>query len=644
MADNVELNPASGGATISTDEVGGVQVQRVKMQIGADGAASDVHSGNPLPVTGTVAATLSEPISVDDNGSTLSVDDGGATLSIDDGGGSVTVDGSVAVSSLPALAAGTNNIGDVDVLTLPALPAGTNNIGDVDVLTLPTIGQLPASLVSGRLDVNIGAGSVGITGTATTQDTSSLVDNAGFTDGTSRVLPPGYVFDEVAGTALTENDIAAARIDAKRAQVLVLEDATTRGQRAAVSAGGAVSVAVATALPAGTNNIGDVDIVTDATQVTEDAVAASNPAGPQLMARARSVPLSAEVPAADHVALNANRLGALFVNSPNSTVTGQATSATTIVTVPCEGMGLAVFELAGTWVATIVFEGTVDGASWFSVQGFAVATDASVTGATANGQWRIPLSGLAQVRARASAYTSGTVFANASASNGSAIQLATQAPPGTGATSLGKAEDAPAGSGDTGVAMLAVRRDTPGTGIGADGDYAFLEVDSTGSVRTAVQGRAAHDATAAGNPVLVGGVASSTRPTAVSSGDAAQVWADLHGSPIVLLGGPNALTTRGLTNFTTNTAADVIAAAGAGVKIAVMGILVTNAHATVATKVSIRDDATVKVTGYAPAAGGGFVISGSTPIFTTTANAPVRAVCGTTGADVDVNVWGYLTV
>lgn len=35
-----------------------------------------------------------------------------------------------------AIPAGTNNIGDVDVLTLPALPAGTNNIGDVDVLSI----------------------------------------------------------------------------------------------------------------------------------------------------------------------------------------------------------------------------------------------------------------------------------------------------------------------------------------------------------------------------------------------------------------------------------------------------------------------------------------------------------------------------
>lgn len=70
----------------------------------------------------------------------------------------------------------------------------------------------------------------------------TLVDNAAFTDGTTRVAVNGYIFDEVAGTALTENDVAAARIDSKRSQVTVLEDATTRGQRAAVSAAGRLSV------------------------------------------------------------------------------------------------------------------------------------------------------------------------------------------------------------------------------------------------------------------------------------------------------------------------------------------------------------------------------------------------------------------
>lgn len=87
-----------------------------------------------------------------------------------------------------------------------------------------TAAQLPAALVSGRLDVNIGA-SINL------PLADTIVDNGAFVDGTSKVFPLGYVFDEVAGTALTENDAAAARIDSKRAQIITLEDPTTRGAR-----------------------------------------------------------------------------------------------------------------------------------------------------------------------------------------------------------------------------------------------------------------------------------------------------------------------------------------------------------------------------------------------------------------------------
>jgi hypothetical protein len=87
-------------------------------------------------------------------------------------------------------------------------------------------------------------GAISITaGTITTLTTltnitnwGNIVDNAAFTDGTTRLSPNGYIFDEIAGTALTENDAAAARIDSKRAQIGVIEDETTRGQRASVTA------------------------------------------------------------------------------------------------------------------------------------------------------------------------------------------------------------------------------------------------------------------------------------------------------------------------------------------------------------------------------------------------------------------------
>lgn len=53
--------------------------------------------------------------------------------------------------------------------------------------------------------------------------------------------------------------------------------------------------------------------------------------------------------------------------------------------------------------------------------------------------------------------------------------------PGTGATSLGKAEDAVAGDGDVGVMVLSVRRDAAATSAGASGDYATINTDATGN-------------------------------------------------------------------------------------------------------------------------------------------------------------------
>jgi hypothetical protein len=56
--------------------------------------------------------------------------------------------------------------------------------------------------------------------------------------------------------------------------------------------------------------------------------------------------------------------------------------------------------------------------------------------------------------------------------------------PGTAAANLGKAEDAAHSTGDTGVAALAVRRDTPAVGSGTDGDYSTLNVDASGYLYT----------------------------------------------------------------------------------------------------------------------------------------------------------------
>lgn len=53
--------------------------------------------------------------------------------------------------------------------------------------------------------------------------------------------------------------------------------------------------------------------------------------------------------------------------------------------------------------------------------------------------------------------------------------------PGTGATELGKAEDAAAASGDTGVSMLGVRNDALAGRTSTDGDYGNPSIDSKGA-------------------------------------------------------------------------------------------------------------------------------------------------------------------
>jgi hypothetical protein len=112
--------------------------------------------------------------------------------------------------------------------------------GDTGVAVLAVRRDTPSSDVSGAGDY--ATLQVNSTGSLWVVPTTAVLDNAGFTDGTTPVAMAGFIFDETAGTALTENDAAAARIDSKRALVGVIEDATTRGQRAGVNTSGGLSV------------------------------------------------------------------------------------------------------------------------------------------------------------------------------------------------------------------------------------------------------------------------------------------------------------------------------------------------------------------------------------------------------------------
>jgi len=68
-------------------------------------------------------------------------------------------------------------------------------------------------------------------------------------------------------------------------------------------------------------------------------------------------------------------------------------------------------DVTGTFTATVTFEGTIDDSNWVAIGLLPSNNGAAVTTATAAGMFKLPVDmcALSQVRARISAYTSGSV-------------------------------------------------------------------------------------------------------------------------------------------------------------------------------------------------------------------------------------------
>lgn len=102
----------------------------------------------------------------------------------------------------------------------------------------------------------------------------------------------------------------------------------------------------------------------------------------------------------------------------------------------------------------------------------------------------------------------------------------------------------------------------------------------------------------------------------------------------------------GNATLTNTTLTDLIPAQGAGTHIYLTHILVTNAHATQGTLVTIKDDTeggtNILAQGYAAAAGGGFALVVTNPI-AANENRKVQVQCGSS-ATVYVSVGGFKEV
>jgi hypothetical protein len=216
--------------------------------------------------------------------------------------------------------------------------------------------------------------------------------------------------------------------------------------------------------------------------------------------------------------------------------------------------------------------------------------------------------------------------------------------PGTGATNLGKAEDAAHSSGDVGVMALGVRQDTQ-VDFGADGDYVPLSIDAAGGARVSVISGgiagAVHDSAAASEGVQSMYEARSAEPTAVTAGDAVRAQATLLGKQIVYpYAIPASTWSYASPAAVADTADDEAKAATASTRHYVTSLQVFNADATVGTEVVLKDGSTVMWRGYAVAVGGGAAVRFDPPL-RGTANTAWNVANITTSAETYFNLQGF---
>lgn len=258
---------------------------------------------------------------------------------------------STGVAVATSLPAGVNNIGDVDVLTVPSdpfganadaasptgslsaklrwiagtgiggatmLPTGTNSIGIVDT-ELPAAGALADNMANPTTPL-VGACLMQFDGTTWDRVRAAPADDSAFTVATDLVSPVGFLVDEVSPDSADEGDVGLPRMTADR-KLLVRIVGATDGNRLQITATGDALVSVATSLPAGTNNIGDVDVLTVPADPFGANADAANPLG-SISAKLRhlaavGIAIATQLPAGTNVIGYVT--GSVAHDSPDST-------------------------------------------------------------------------------------------------------------------------------------------------------------------------------------------------------------------------------------------------------------------------------------------------------------------------------------
>lgn len=369
------------------------------------------------------------------------------------------------------------------------------------------------------------------------------------------------------------------------------------------------------------------------------------------------------------------------------------------------GASVAVVQVTGITTATITWEGTVDETNWVSLVAKNVASGAEASTATADGIYAVPVTGIVLLRARISAWTSGTIIANAIATDkptsfvnttvaavigvvdtelptaaalngtwakttvapivGAALLLndgtnLIQAVGGAGAVSSAVPRTTLA-SDDPAVTALQIMDDWDESdrakvnpiagqagvagGAGAAGATVQRVVLATDTTVPNVTGNVAHDAADSGNPVKIGGRAIAAEITPATAADRTDFVADLTGKQIVLpYANPENFVSGCISSaMTGTTSTSLIAAPAAGLRNYITQITVSNSHATVGTDIIIQDGSGGTTLYVIPAAAvfGGASITFPVPLRQPTTATAIFCANVTTGSNTKVSASGY---
>lgn len=551
---------------------------------------------------------------------------------------------------------------DGDNIALRATNKGELYVKQTDVVQVD-VGSMPTTNVaqSGSWTVIADAG--------TDLNTSSLVTSSEFNEKIGAITETAPISD----TASSGLNGRLQRIAQRITSLIALIPSALTGS-------GNFKVAVQEALPSGTNNIGDIDVLTvpsDPFGANADAASATGSISAKLRFIASTgIPVTGTVTVGSHAVTNA---GTFAVQSTNSDVAatgnittqnlvpaGTATANSAILSGTLNGQGSASVQVTGTYTGALSLQGTVDNSTWVTIGGLVFvnvntgAQSATITSG-ATGIYQVDCGGYQQVRVTGLAAMTGTATVTIRASiNSGLVALDTPLPTGTnviGALSTNQSVNVSQingvtplmGAGNTGTGSprvtIATDQATIPVSLASVPSHAVTNA-GTFAVQAASAGDVAHDGVDSGNPIKMGGKATNVEPTAVSAtGDRANFITDMVGKQIILpYANPENFVSGAITTaMTGTTSTSLIAAPAAGLRNYITQITVSNAHATVGTDVVIQDGSggTTLYTIPAAAVYGGAVLTFPTPLRQPTTATAIFCANVTTGASTKVSASGY---